>query len=289
MAPTNSKRTQPAFSPPRPGKSKAGKSAGIATKSAKTSATGARVGDKPSSSRVQKKKKTKSNGLTHGNAKGKGNSKNNGGGTKSVAKGAKGTMRAFLDDSASSDDDVDLGSRRRKDVDIDEDENQEDEEDSQNSLSRRPPPDSDEDSNQSAENDSAEDNVPGSSPPVVNNDGPSGLNFSSSPEPDFILAEVTTTKGSAGAGADDGTPAIPLPLIHRIMHAHFARPEETSISGDARALMGKYVEVFVKEAIRRCADEKKERAQRGAADVGDTGWLEVEDLERVGCQLVLDF
>ena len=120
----------------------------------------------------------------------------------------------------------------------------------------------------------------------------------STPEPDFILAEVTTSRTNSkrsGTGISEQEYPIPLPVIHRIMHMNFADPERTTVFTDARALMGKYVEVFVKEAIRRCVDEKKERATNGGVrdggvgDVGDTGWLEVEDLERVGAQLVLDF
>lgn len=55
--------------------------------------------------------------------------------------------------------------------------------------------------------------------------------------------------------------------------------------------MGKYVEVFVREAIMRCAYEKNEDTDEGGrADkqIGG-GWLELEDLEKVAVQLCLDF
>jgi hypothetical protein len=112
----------------------------------------------------------------------------------------------------------------------------------------------------------------------------------SSPEPDFILAEVVNSS-SLRKGPALSEPAISLPLIHRVMQSHFTGPEKTSISSDARALVGKYVEIFVKEGIRRCVDEKKEREANGGATAAgvDNGWLELEDLERVATQLCMDF
>lgn len=57
--------------------------------------------------------------------------------------------------------------------------------------------------------------------------------------------------------------------------------------------MGKYVEVFVREALARCAFSRGERERErdgGGLDGGiSDGFLEVEDLERVGGQIVLDF
>lgn len=114
----------------------------------------------------------------------------------------------------------------------------------------------------------------------------------SSPEPDFILAEVTNSSRNARATTSSSSSefAISLPLIHRIMQSHFNAPEKTVISSDARALVGRYVEIFVKEGITRCVNEKKEReASGGGGTAFDSGWLEVEDLERVATQLCMDF
>ncbi|KAL7941667.1 CENP-S associating centromere protein X domain-containing protein [Trichoderma barbatum] len=69
--------------------------------------------------------------------------------------------------------------------------------------------------------------------------------------------------------------SIPKALLTRILHEFFAK-EATRISRDANAAVGKYVDVFVREAIARTAVEK-----RG-------GFLEVEDLEKVTPQLLLD-
>jgi hypothetical protein len=76
------------------------------------------------------------------------------------------------------------------------------------------------------------------------------------------------------------------------MHHSLKNPEDTKLSTDARACVGKYIEVFIREAIARCAIEVNEKVHEGASDSAlghDDGWLEVEDLERVGGQLVLDF
>jgi hypothetical protein len=122
-----------------------------------------------------------------------------------------------------------------------------------------------------------------------------------------MLVEITNT--------DPPPPAIPLGLIHRIMLEHWdegssssgnrddaggtTAQKRTKISGDAREVMGTYVETFVREAVARAAFEAGEReAKEGgggartagaAGGEGDKGWLDVVDLERVGGGLVLDF
>ncbi|KIY02477.1 uncharacterized protein Z520_02616 [Fonsecaea multimorphosa CBS 102226] len=274
MAPSTAfrKATKSAFSPPRPGKSK------TATKSTK---------EKKGTTR-------KSNAARHSSLGGVGNSKIHKQkqrkprvgrqGPKPKRKGAAaGTMRAILGEASSGDDDEDedqrgAGSEDNANMDtaVDEDDNLVDEDEGEDDDD-----DDDDGAQESEDKDSAEEE------PSLPPDRTLTL---SSPEPDFILAEVTNTSTSSTTL----NPPIPLPLIHRIMHTHFSSPNKTSISSDARHLMGKYTEIFVKEAIRRCVDDKRERAahQNGDGDgvvVGDTGWLEVEDLERVGVQLCLDF
>ena len=62
------------------------------------------------------------------------------------------------------------------------------------------------------------------------------------------------------------------------------------MSSDAKVLVGKYLEVFVREAIIRSAFEREERDGNGtSAGGGGGGFLEVEDLERAAVQLCLDF
>ncbi|KAF4452489.1 Centromere protein X [Fusarium austroafricanum] len=64
-------------------------------------------------------------------------------------------------------------------------------------------------------------------------------------------------------------------LLTRLLHEFFTK-DATRISRDANAAVGKYFDVFVREAIARAAVEK------------DGGFLEVEDLEKVSPQLLLD-
>ena len=249
MAPTASKRSRPAFSPPRPGKSKS-------TKSAKDKSTnGAKRKEKTAKgSRVEKKTPAKRSR------------------TKKTQRSAAagGTLRAFLDEEADDSDDQDdeeeeepvaRSKKRRAQVSDDEELSGEDDERDRGGDGEELDEDEEED------------------------DAADPSNLESSPEPDFILAEVTHNDKS---GSDTSEPTITLPLIHRIMQSHFSRPEKTSLSADARVLVGKYIDIFVKEGIRRCVDEKKERESNAGAGV-DSGWLELEDLERVATQLCMDF
>ncbi|KAJ4170601.1 hypothetical protein NW754_006737 [Fusarium falciforme] len=64
-------------------------------------------------------------------------------------------------------------------------------------------------------------------------------------------------------------------LLTRLLHEFFTK-DSTRISRDANDAVGKYFDVFVREAIARAAVEK------------DGGFLEVEDLEKVSPQLLLD-
>ncbi|KAI1620498.1 CENP-S associating centromere protein X-domain-containing protein [Exophiala viscosa] len=250
MAPTASKRSRPAFSPPRPGKSKS-------TKTAKDKSTnGAKRKEKTGKgSRVEKKTPAKRSRTkkTQGSA------------------AAGGTIRGLLDEEADDSDEEEeeeeepvARSNKRQQQVLDDGDEPSDEDDEGDGGDVREELDEDE----AEEEDAAE---------------PSQLE--SSPEPDFILAEVTHNDQSA---SDTSDPTITLPLIHRIMQSHFSRPEKTSLSADARVLVGKYIDIFVKEGIRRCVDEKKEREQNAGAGV-DSGWLELEDLERVATQLCMDF
>ncbi|KAI0974751.1 CENP-S associating centromere protein X-domain-containing protein [Xylaria arbuscula] len=68
---------------------------------------------------------------------------------------------------------------------------------------------------------------------------------------------------------------IPPELLTRILHEFFEK-DGTRISKDANKAVAKYIDIFVREAIARTAVEK------------GTGFLEVEDLEKVAPQLLMD-
>ena len=84
-------------------------------------------------------------------------------------------------------------------------------------------------------------------------------------------------------------PAIPQPLLVRLLHEHFAN-KDTKIDKHAMQVLEKYFEVFVREAIARASLRKKEDAeQEDGTSAVDVGWLELEDLEKVAAGMMLDF
>ncbi|KAL4944422.1 CENP-S associating centromere protein X-domain-containing protein [Aspergillus oleicola] len=103
----------------------------------------------------------------------------------------------------------------------------------------------------------------------------------------YILAEITHPDPD-GETEDvlSSDPLIPPKLLTKLVHHHF-KNEKTKIAKDANGVVAKYIDVFVREAVARAAFE------RGGADgeggrTGD-GFLEVEDLEKMGPQLAMDF
>lgn len=69
-------------------------------------------------------------------------------------------------------------------------------------------------------------------------------------------------------------PTIPPKLLTKLLHHHFQN-EKTKVAKDANAVVAKYVDVFVREAIARAAYEKAETTgAAGATSIGD-GFLEV--------------
>ncbi|KAI1187722.1 CENP-S associating centromere protein X-domain-containing protein [Nemania serpens] len=68
---------------------------------------------------------------------------------------------------------------------------------------------------------------------------------------------------------------IPPELLTRILHEFFEK-DGTRISKDANKAVAKYMDIFVREAIARTAVER------------ESGFLEVEDLEKVAPQLLMD-
>ncbi|KAM3514352.1 hypothetical protein MY11210_002027 [Beauveria gryllotalpidicola] len=87
--------------------------------------------------------------------------------------------------------------------------------------------------------------------------------------------EAKSSRGGGGAADATADKSIPKDLLTRILHDLFEK-DATRVSRDANAAVGKYVDVFVREAIARAAVEKR------------SGFLEVEDLEKIAPQLLLD-
>jgi hypothetical protein len=78
---------------------------------------------------------------------------------------------------------------------------------------------------------------------------------------------------------------IPAPLLARLLYENFEDPN-TQIQKGAMNLVGKYMEIFVREAFARAKNERELSAKAGG--ISD-GFLQVEDLEKLAPQLVLDF
>lgn len=88
-----------------------------------------------------------------------------------------------------------------------------------------------------------------------------------SEEPDYILAEITHRTPEENIAI--GTPQINPKLLTGIFH-HFFKNEKTRISKDADALMAKYMDLFVREAIARGKLERdlvnESKGRSGPAD-----------------------
>jgi hypothetical protein len=105
-----------------------------------------------------------------------------------------------------------------------------------------------------------------------------------SQEPDYILAEITTTNPPEDVTYSE--PTIPPKLLTRLLHQHFQN-DKTKVAKDANNVVAKYVDVFVREAIARAAYERAETNEHaGGRTVGD-GFLEVSHWHSLpsGCLL----
>ncbi|KAL4915501.1 CENP-S associating centromere protein X-domain-containing protein [Aspergillus aurantiobrunneus] len=102
-------------------------------------------------------------------------------------------------------------------------------------------------------------------------------------EANYILAEITHREPE-NEDVLSSEPLIPPKLLTNLVHHNF-RNEKTKIAKDANGVVAKYIDVFVREAVARAAFERAESAGGGLAD----GFLEVEDLEKMGPQLAMDF
>jgi centromere protein X len=74
---------------------------------------------------------------------------------------------------------------------------------------------------------------------------------------------------------DEPKNTIPPELLTRLLHTFFEK-DGTRISKNANEAVAKYMDIFVREAIARAAVEK------------ESGFLEVQDLEKVAPQLLFD-
>ena len=117
------------------------------------------------------------------------------------------------------------------------------------------------------------------------------------PFPRSPPSPTTPTSPHQGDDSAATTALIPPHLVSRILHEFFsssaaAAPragEKTRISNAAVSAVAEYTRTFVREAVHRAAQEKREGDVRRFGSSVDFPEVEVGDLERVGPQLVLDF
>ncbi|KAF2431513.1 hypothetical protein EJ08DRAFT_696308 [Tothia fuscella] len=97
-------------------------------------------------------------------------------------------------------------------------------------------------------------------------------------------APKSKTKTKSRTAELDEIPGIPTKLLTRLLYEGF-EDKHMKIGKDAMAVVGKYMETFVREAIARAVHE------RGLSEdgVGEGDFLQVEDLEKLAPQLLLDF
>ncbi|GAP88980.1 putative centromere protein X [Rosellinia necatrix] len=109
-------------------------------------------------------------------------------------------------------------------------------------------------------------------------DGPSDDPFADDDDNDLPQRQRGDDMEDIQADDDDDADTkktIPPELLTRILHECFEK-DGTRISKDANKAVAKYMDIFVREAIARTAVEK------------GSGFLEVEDLEKVAPQLLMD-
>ena len=120
-----------------------------------------------------------------------------------------------------------------------------------------------------------------------------------------IPTTTTTTTKSTSSSSRTLTqqPAIPRPLLVRLLHESFSdsvkgkerERECMRIGKEAMSVVEKYMDTFVREALARAVFEKGGgsgggRNSGGSDDDNDVnGFLEIEDLEKIAPQLLLDF
>lgn len=106
-----------------------------------------------------------------------------------------------------------------------------------------------------------------------------------------LLGDVMSPIGALGVPVPSQSgdiPSIPRALLLRLMHEHFAS-KETKIDKHALAVVEKYFEIYIREAIARSLLAKKEEVDNGAASQSEERWLEKSDLEKIVAGVVMDF
>lgn len=102
---------------------------------------------------------------------------------------------------------------------------------------------------------------------------------------DDLMEDIPAPKPTRAVEPLTTAHPIPAPLLARLLHENFEEPN-TQIQKGAMTLTGRYMEIFVREALARA---KHERAMSVRHDGISDGFLQVEDLEKLAPQLVLDF
>ncbi|KAI5813970.1 centromere protein X [Pyronema omphalodes] len=87
------------------------------------------------------------------------------------------------------------------------------------------------------------------------------------------------------------TSSIPPELLTRMLQ-EFSDDKKTRISSAALSALTEYFSTFIREAIWRSAEMRRNELKKGGSEAttaGGTVFLEVEDLEKAAPQLLLDF
>ncbi|KAI9863335.1 MAG: hypothetical protein M1813_003777 [Trichoglossum hirsutum] len=123
--------------------------------------------------------------------------------------------------------------------------------------------------------------------PASGSSGPKNTKFKPPQPARRTPPEEANDEQLPDASQSDPSPTIPPKLLSKILHEHF-EDERTRISKDANAAVGRYMEIFVKEALARAVEERKKGDSSAGGAMRDP-FLEVEDLEKVAPKLLLDF
>ncbi|KAF2028920.1 hypothetical protein EK21DRAFT_90282 [Setomelanomma holmii] len=102
---------------------------------------------------------------------------------------------------------------------------------------------------------------------------------------DLMEIDAPTRDTRTAQPASSMSNPIPAALLARLLYENF-EDSNTQIQKGAMNLVGKYMEIFVREAFARAKNEREMGLRAGG--ISD-GFLQVEDLEKLAPQLVLDF
>lgn len=100
--------------------------------------------------------------------------------------------------------------------------------------------------------------------------------------------DLEPADGSEEEALNSRKEKIPDNLLAVLLQQFFKR-EGTRMSKSASKAVGKYMDTFVREGLARAAWARDGDGRGGNGGMGGGGILEVEDLERLGPQLLMDF